>query len=234
MTKVQSLYRTRDVIIKMKQNKGGNSANTWFLTSEINNILMTTATPNSELATKLKESPNKQPQRANGRTKPIEKGGLPISIGLKKKDPFRINGCDFEDERCPINNKQACSTVGSCYRAMCQCAESGNSTITNDTDISKFNYVGTTGTSAHNRHITHMEAIRRKSKTSTISQHMIEQHPEEQLVYNVKIISTHQSNLERVTSEMIWIDRQDPTYSMNRKAGDGSWSHNSLIRLTTS
>ena len=72
-------------IIKMKQNKGGNSANTWFLTSEINNILMTTATPNSELATKLKESLNKQPQRANGRTKPIEKGGLPISIGLKKK-----------------------------------------------------------------------------------------------------------------------------------------------------
>ena len=228
---IESLYRNRDAIIAMKEQKGGNSSNTWFITNETNNILMTTATPNSELAIKLRETLNNQPMLANGRTKPIEKGGLPTSLGLKMKDPFKQDGCDFGDETCPIIESQACSTVGSCYRAICECSETNDNLSPNETDI--FNYVGTSGTSAHNRHKSHIDAVKRKSKTSGISQHMMDHHPNEEKIYKVKILSTHLSNLERVTSEMLWIEKQNPAFSMNRKAGDGSWSHSNLVRLIT-
>ena len=173
------------------------------------------------------------PTIAGGRTKPIEKGGLPITLGLRKRDPFRVSGCDFGDKNCPINEDQPCSTMGSCYRALCECGEYLNMTDTEITDNDKHNYVGTTGTSTHNRHLAHMDSVRRKTKTSAISQHMIENHPNTEKIYNVKILSTHQSNLERITSEMLWIEQQNPIYSMNRKSGDGAWAHNSLVRLTT-
>ena len=79
-----------------------------------------------------------------------------------------------------------------------------------------------------------MTSIRNKNKTSAISEHMLAKHPNEENIYTVKILSTHQNNLERVTSEMLWINKQNPEFSMNRKSGDGSWASNSLIRLTTS
>ena len=99
---------------------------------------------------------------ADGRTKTIEKGGLPISLGLKKKDPFKLSGCDFGDKGCPINDEQSCSTVGTCYRATCECSEYDDNIPENATDMEKFNYVGTSATSVHNRHLSHMNAIKRK------------------------------------------------------------------------
>ena len=104
----------------MKKKKGGQSANTLFLSSEINNILMTSATPDSKLAKDLRKVLNKQPTIPEGRTNHNEKGGLPVSIGLKIKDPFKLNGCDFGDDNCPVDGKQLCSTMGSCYRAICE------------------------------------------------------------------------------------------------------------------
>ena len=152
---------------------------------------------------------------------------------IEKKDPFRIDGCDFGDEGCPIQGNHACNTMGTCYRAICECTEYSDMQEPPETDEDKFNYVGQTGTNAHNSHLSHATSVRNKNKTSAISEHMLEHHPDESKIYTVKLISTHQSNLERVASEMIWIEKQNPVVSMNRKSGDGSWASNRLIRLTT-
>ena len=160
---IDSLYRNRDKIKEMKTQKGGNSNNTWFISKETNNILMTTATPNSKLSKELKEAIDKLPTVAGGRTKPIEKGGLPVSIGLKKKDPFRAEGCDFNDDNCPVQDSQSCSTMGTCYRVICERGEHNDiDDIIEDNDDNKMNYVGTTGTSVHNRHKSHLGLYKEK------------------------------------------------------------------------
>ena len=145
----------------MKSKKGGQITNTLFISSEINNIMMTSASLDSQLAKKLSKILSEQPSIARGRTKPVEKGGLPVSIGLKKKDPFNKDGCDFGDNRCPIDEKQSYSTMGSCYRAICECTNVNDSQI-NLNDDENYNYIGTTGTSVHNRHLAHMKSITNK------------------------------------------------------------------------
>jgi hypothetical protein len=57
------------------------------------------------------------------KVKVIETGGVPISLGLKKGDPFRREGCDFGDEGCIVDPKTSCGVMGAVYQLLCSCGE---------------------------------------------------------------------------------------------------------------
>ena len=82
-----SRYRTGEQIRKAKIEKGGLSASTWFLSREVSNTVTCQATPGSMLATMLSNSLSKSSTEGK-RTIVLEEGGHPISLGLKKRDPF--------------------------------------------------------------------------------------------------------------------------------------------------
>jgi hypothetical protein len=44
---------------------------------------------------------------------------VPISVGLKKNDPFRLESCDFNDPECIVDNKTSCGTMSACYQILC-------------------------------------------------------------------------------------------------------------------
>jgi hypothetical protein len=65
-------------------------------------------TPNGELKESKKKKVEAVITPGGGVTKVIEAGEVPISQGLKKKDPLRSQVCDYRDPDCFIDNKQSC------------------------------------------------------------------------------------------------------------------------------
>ena len=49
----------------------------------------------------------------------LEDGGLPVTIGLKQRDPFRTPGCAFKDPECMIDPKEDCSGQAKVYIVTC-------------------------------------------------------------------------------------------------------------------
>jgi hypothetical protein len=86
--------------------------------------LNTAPTPNGELKDSLQKRVKAVTTPDGGVTKVIEAGGFLISQGLKKKDPFRSQGCDYGDPDCFIDPKQSCSEQGLCYRTVCNLCDS--------------------------------------------------------------------------------------------------------------
>ena len=115
----ESQYRDRKTIIKAKEQKGGNSPGTLFLKGDITSTVTCTATPNSSLQTEIKRSLASSDQADGGRTLVLEDGGLPVTIGLKKRDPFWTPGCTFMDPTCMVDSKEDCSGQAKVYIVTC-------------------------------------------------------------------------------------------------------------------
>ena len=80
-----SMFRTRDEILKAKEAKGGLSAATWFLSGDRRSVVTCQATPGGTLAKMLRESIGKTNK---GETRLVtEEGGIPVTLGLKVTDP---------------------------------------------------------------------------------------------------------------------------------------------------
>ena len=89
------MYRTRDQIRKAKIAKGGLFSGTCFLSESVSCTVSCQPTPGSSLASKLQD---RIATTVRGDRRVIlEEGGNPVSIGLKRKNPFFINGCSFGD-----------------------------------------------------------------------------------------------------------------------------------------
>ena len=54
----------------------------------------------------------------------LEEGGHPISLGLKKRDPFAVEGCKFNDTKCIMKRGSDCSIMNAVYVIRCiQCKQ---------------------------------------------------------------------------------------------------------------
>ena len=58
------------------------------------------ANPDGKLADMLKTALN--PIGAKERVQVVEEGGVPLTAGLRKKDPFFLESCRFSDPNCII------------------------------------------------------------------------------------------------------------------------------------
>ena len=114
-----SQYRDRKTILETKEQKGGNTPGTWFLKGETTSTIVCTATPDSSLQSHIRRSLATSDQADGGRTLVLEDGGLPVTIGLKKRDPFRSHGCTFGDPSCMVDPKEDCSSQAKVYIITC-------------------------------------------------------------------------------------------------------------------
>ena len=85
-----SRYRTGAQIRTHKIEKGGLTPATWFLNGDIGSTISCQATPGSKLANLLQSKVSKGSK--GDRKVILEEGGNPVSLGLKKRDPFSTKG----------------------------------------------------------------------------------------------------------------------------------------------
>ena len=97
---MKSLNRDKLEISKSKADKGGNNSNTWFLKGKTSKVMKCQANPDGKLADMLKTALN--PIGAKERVQVVEEGGVPLTAGLRKKDPFFLGSCRFGDPNCII------------------------------------------------------------------------------------------------------------------------------------
>ena len=75
--------------------------------------------PRDEKAGLVKASLDQDRQADGGKTLVLEDGGLPATLGLKVKDPFRKLGCTFWDPACMVDPNVDCSQQDPVYIITC-------------------------------------------------------------------------------------------------------------------
>ena len=196
--------------------------------------LTITATPGSELQGAVKEALKKNPQADGGRTMVLEDGGVPATLGLKIRDPFRQEECRFKDTKCRVDPKTDCSQQGRVYIITCNgCPEPvegavANGKVTEPGGEVRPNYVGMTGTSLHARSLAHTSSIKYKVNSNAMAKHMSEEHEGQDMGFTMKPMSSHRTVLGRYKTEGVVIEKQVRNTSLNSKIEGG---RGGLVRL---
>ena len=113
-------YRDRSTIQNDKKQKGGNNAASWHLRGDTRQTLQVPITPGSSLAKNMKKQIKDIVGPDKGKTMTIEMGGLPVTAGIMKSDPFRPQHCRFDDQNCLVGSDQDCMDQNVVYRIACQ------------------------------------------------------------------------------------------------------------------
>ena len=227
----ESMYRTRDQIKEAKITKGGLSSATWFLTSSVSCTVSCQPTPESKLASQLQARITTTSR--GDRRQVIEEGGEPVSMGLKKKNPFFKPGCSFGDQNCLVRPDKDCSNMNKVYIIRClTCRQNLDPTIREKPSepggVRTAHYLGMTACSVHNRMLSHREGHRRKDKDNPLHNHDIEQHGGEVQQYQADIVGGDRGLLHLSLREALLIEGQDPSQSLNSKMEQG---RGKLIRI---
>ena len=157
-----------------------------------------------------------------GTVKIVEMGGLPISSGLAKGDPFATKKCPFS-EKCDAKEDQNCLTSRSVYLYRClNCKENNKNSI----------YIGTSGRPLHSRSKEHKSATDRGDKNNPLSKHQILEHQGTPPNLEVEILKGNiRFNTDRFILESLKIEelKGDPNIKiLNNKS---EWGHTSLKRI---
>ena len=164
-----SIFRDKNQIIECKISKKDWS-NTWYLKGDISNTVSCPITPGGVLRKELTKSLNSQ-RGENNRILVIEDGGRPIHVGLKVRDPHRLDGCVFGQEACPVVSGTDCDRTGVVYKIECkQCKETAENVN------SVHNYIGLTRSSLHSRMQSHLARQRRQQNHNPLFRHNRDHH----------------------------------------------------------
>ena len=162
---------------------------------------------------------------------------MPISIGLKRSDPFRHDQCRFGSDKCIIEKGKDCSTMGVIYEITCKnCQE--NITIENGPQDSRKpggqlgpNYIGMTMTSAHCRMTDHLKGQRQKRESNPLYRHDRDDHGGMEQEYSMRILTREQSVFPLTITEALYIEAQCPGTSINDR---NEYGRGGLVRITAS
>ena len=113
-------YRDRSTIQNDKKQTGGNNAASRHLRGDTRQTLQVPITPGSSLAKNVKNQIKDIVGPDKGKTMTIEMGGLPVTAGIMKSDPFRPQHCRFDDQNCLVGSDQDCMDQNVVYRIACQ------------------------------------------------------------------------------------------------------------------
>ena len=235
-----SQYRDRKTILDTKEQKGGNTPGTWFLKGETTTTIVCTATPDSSLQTQIKKALESGEQADGGRTLVLEDGGLPITIGLKKRDPFRSHGCTFGDPDCMVDPSEDCSSQSKVYVITCggcnQKVEEGPAPRTGPKPTeaggeARPNYIGMTGTSLHARGKLHLTAVMLQNTSNALALHCKNAHNGDRQTFCMKSCTSHRTVLSRYKTEAVLIEHQVQGSSLNNRLEGGGGGRGGIIRL---
>ena len=236
-----SHYRDRKAITEAKKSKGGNSASTWFLKGLTTATTTCMATPGSTLQLAIRAKLAEGQQADGGRTMVLEDGGLPATLGLKLRNPFRALQCTFGDPNCMVSPSTDCSLQDKVYIITCnECLDEVTTGTTNTLPIilkptrpggeARLNYVGTTGTSMHARSILHLKSIKAKDQSNALANHIRLAHGDIQTTFTMSLMSSHRTVLNRFKTEAVYIEKQVVGSSLNQKREGG---RGGLVRIGT-
>ena len=226
---IKSVNRTKGEILKAKRSKGGLTASNWFMKGQTKYVITCQPSPGGKLSNMLKTKLNQKSN--NGRILVTEDGGLPVTAGLRKTDPFKRLECRFKDPSCIVEKHKDCAKTGVIYEITCV---SCNQSI-QDTNTSRYpghclapNYVGMTRTSAHWRMVSHLQGQRAKSSSNPLYRHDIERHNGEMQQYKTRILTSEKNLLPLAIIESLYIEQQYPGSSFNDRMEGG---RGALVRL---
>ena len=232
MGELESLNRNKEQILRMKKEKGGLTASTWFLKGKTSSVITCQATPGGVLARSVKNILNMDPSKP--RILVTEDGGKPAISILRRSDLFKEPGCRFKDPTCIVERDRDCCKTGVIYEITCgTCSsEEDSSRISRDPGTRRTpNYVGMARTSVHWRMKSHLQGQRPKHQANPLYCHDCESHEGQPQSYIARIIKAEKDILPLAVLEALYIERQDPLLRMNERQEQG---RGGLVRLIAS
>ena len=169
------MYRDREGIMATKQEKGGNSAASWFLKGDTRQVLNVPSTPGSKLARQVQSKLKGFVGPDRGVTKVVERAGKRITIGLQKDDPFPKQGCMY-DEECLMG--PGCNSTSTCYEIKCdECDDppqvvrptQSPTQMTAGSRRVRNKYIGQSGTTIHKRQRSHLRGSKSVLKNTVMN-----------------------------------------------------------------
>ena len=116
------LYRSKQMMREAKLAKGGISSASWHLRGEVKQTVNIPITPGAELANNLKTRISNMIGPDQGKTLVIEKGGNNLLGGIYKSDPFKKDGCRWNEE-CIVDSNTDFMDSNIVYKISCkQCS----------------------------------------------------------------------------------------------------------------
>ena len=174
--------------------------------------LFVPATKDSRLANKLKEEEEKLGHMMGWKFKIVERGGgRTIKELLTKANLFDKECCGREGcVSCKMGKKpQNCRRRGLVYETSCtECMEG---------DVAMARYVGESARSAKERFAEHWDDALKKKPDSHIYKHWQNKHNGKETAFKFKIISFHNTPLDRQVSEAVRIARTGAEKILNCK-----------------
>ena len=127
----------------------------------------------------------------------MEEGGVPITAGLKKNDPFFSGGCRFGDSKCIVENGKDCATMQIIYEITCNACQVNvgeRERCSRDPGGQEGkNYIGMTMTSSHCRMVSHLNGQRAKSSKSPLWRHDRDSHEGLHQHYTARVMDRDRS-----------------------------------------
>ena len=164
----------------------------------------------------------------------LEEGGEPVTIGLKRKNPFSTNGCKFGDNQCIVSPSSDCSAMGATYIIRClSCKQTVDPTLKENPklpgQVRSAHYIGMTACSIHNRMDAHKNGHQKKKEGNPLHRHDCESHNGEIQSYQTELIQMDRGLLHLSMREAILIEGQNSILTMNDKMEHG---RGNMVRLT--
>ena len=159
---------------------------------------------------------------SQGKTLVTEDGGQPAIALLKRRDPFRTQGCIYGDEKCLVKGKQDCTDMGAVYEITCDtCTEPVSQEHTKQSNDPggqpRKNYIGMTATSVHNRMLGHLAGQKAKNSKCPLWRHDEEAHAGQPQQYTTRVIRKERTLLPLSLTEALYIEKQSPGTTLNSK-----------------
>ena len=204
---------------------------TWYLKGGKTTTFNVPATPGGALKRLMSDTLSGVKAPDMGETMVIERGGRPLLSGLRKKDPFKVEGCTYQNNNCIVDSKSDCTTTGACYAITCDlCGDEDPPVNPSDSlprpprpPVSRqarfvggrrrgrpiAQYTGQSGRSLHARALEHLGDVRRRDKNSPLVKHILSEHVNGPTpTFTMKTLSQHNTNLQMLKVERFQIKRE--------------------------
>ena len=153
----------------------------------------------------------------------IQSTGKPITAGLLKENPYRLNQCPYVDQ-CKTDPNQDCSTTNLTYELSCeQCERDGR----NDT---KHIYIGCSGKSNHARCLEHQKDVRNRDESNSMAKHFAKYHNNNPGNFTSRVKARHKGCLRRFIDESIRIENGEMSFGLANSKSE--WGAGRLVRMT--
>ena len=203
-----------------------------MLSRDVESTVTCQATPGSHLANLIREKIGTT-EKGNRRIVQ-EESGLPVTIGLKKTNPFLTEGCQYGDPHCIAKGDKDCGRMGVVYAIKCKtCYSIINPEVRENPQkpggIKSPHYIGMSACSLHSRMLDHRTGQKRgKSLKNPLVRHDKEAHNGVKQEYSAVMVHKEQALLNLVMKEAIMIEGQLHGTSINGKEERG---RGNLIRI---